>query len=323
MKTQIEKLPKSTIKMTVTIENDKVKEFYEKEVEKAIENTEIQGFRKGTAPKEMVIEKVGNSKLYGDAINNLLQNFYPQALKENKLLPVSNPKVEIKEFDVEKDLEFTAEFAIKPDVKIGDYRKALKNYYKEKDEKLKKEKLEKLKKGELNPEKEEEGHTHIGPNEVIDILLKESEVEISDVLIEEESDRLMTRLMDQLEIIKLPIEKYLKAQEKNADELRSEYNKIAENNIKAEFVLSHLVELEKIEVSNQEIEEMIEAAGDPSVAEQMQDPMQKLYIKTILEKNKLLTKLIEETQGPHTHGDKDHGSKKSEEREETKEETKK
>ena len=125
MKTQIEKLPKSTIKMTVTIENDKVKEFYEKEVEKAIENTEIQGFRKGTAPKEMVIEKVGNSKLYGDAINNLLQNFYPQALKENKLLPVSNPKVEIKEFDVEKDLEFTAEFAIKPDVKIGDYRKAL------------------------------------------------------------------------------------------------------------------------------------------------------------------------------------------------------
>ena len=39
MKTQIEKLPKSTIKMTVTIENDKVKEFYEKEVEKAIENT--------------------------------------------------------------------------------------------------------------------------------------------------------------------------------------------------------------------------------------------------------------------------------------------
>jgi FKBP-type peptidyl-prolyl cis-trans isomerase (trigger factor) len=56
-------------------------------------------------------------------------------------------------------------------------------------------------------------------------------VEISDVLIEEESDRLMTRLMDQLEIIKLPIEKYLKAQEKNADELRSEYNKIAESNI--------------------------------------------------------------------------------------------
>jgi len=319
MKTQIEKLPKSTIKMTVTIENDKVKEFYEKEVEKAIENTEIQGFRKGTAPKEMVIEKVGNSKLYGDAVNNLLQNFYPQALKENKLLPVSNPKVEIKEFDVEKDLEFTAEFAIRPDVKIGDYRKALKNYYEEKDEKLKKEKLEKLKK---NPEKEED-HTHIGPNEVIDILLKESEVEISDILIEEESDRLMTRLMDQLETIKLPIEKYLKAQEKNADELRSEYNKIAENNIKAEFVLSHLVELEKIEVSNQEIEEMIEAAGDPGVAEQMQDPMQKLYIKTILEKNKLLTKLIEETQGPHTHRDKDHGSKKSEEREETKEETKK
>ena len=51
--------------MTVTIENDKVKEFYEKEVEKAIENTEIQGFRKGTAPKEMVIEKVGTPNSTG------------------------------------------------------------------------------------------------------------------------------------------------------------------------------------------------------------------------------------------------------------------
>ena len=90
-----------------------------------------------------------------------------------------------------------------------------------------------------------------------------------------------------------------------------------ENNIKAEFVLSHLVELEKIEVSNQEIEEMIEAAGDPSVAEQMQDPMQKLYIKTILEKNKLLTKLIEDTQGPHAHEENhEKGEPESEKKEE-------
>ena len=317
MKTQIEKLPKSTIKMAVTIENDKVKEFYNNEVKKAVENTEIQGFRKGTAPREIVIEKVGNSKLYGDAINELLQTFYPQALKENKVSPVSNPKVEIKEFDIEKDLEFTAEFAVKPEVKIGDYRKALKNYYKEKTEKLEKEKLEKLKKGELNVEKEEENHAHIGPNEVIDILLKESEVEVSDILIEEETDRLMMRLMDQLETIKLPIEKYLKAQEKTADELRAEYTKIAENNIKAEFVLSYLVGLEKIEVSDREIEEMIEAAGDPSVAEQMRDPMQKLYIRTILEKNKLLTKLIEDTQGPHAHEENhEKGEPESEKKEE-------
>ena len=128
MQTKIEKQPKSTIKMTVVIENSAVKDFYEKEVSHAVEHVEIQGFRKGTAPKEMVIEKVGNSRLYGDTINSLLQHYYPQALKENHLNPISNPKVDIKEFDISKDLKFTAEFAVRPEVKIGDYKKALKDY---------------------------------------------------------------------------------------------------------------------------------------------------------------------------------------------------
>ncbi len=301
MKTQIEKMPKATMKLTVTVENSVIKEFYEKEVKKAVENTELQGFRKGTAPKDMVVEKVGNSKLYGDTINEVLQTYYPQALKEHKVIPVSNPKVDIKEFDIEKDLEFIAEFAVKPEVKMSDYRKALKDYYKEKTEKIKADKLEKLKKGELDVEKEGHDHVHIGANEVIDVILKESQVEIADMLIEEETDRLMTKLLEQLETIKLPIDKYLQAQGKNADELRAEYNKISENNIKAEFVLSHLVETEKIEVGYEEVEEMINASGDPVVMEQMQDPMQRLYIKTILQKNKLLNQLIDETQGPHDH----------------------
>lgn len=304
MKTQVEKLPKSTMKLTVTVENSLVKEFYEKEVTKAVENTELQGFRKGTAPRDMVIEKVGNSRLFGDTINELLQIYYPQALKENKLVPISNPKVEIKEFDIEKDLEFTAEFAVKPEVKVGDYKKALKDYYKKKTEAFEKQKLEKLEKGELKPEESGHDHVHVSANEVIDVILKESQVEIADLLLDEETDRLMSKLLEQLETIKLPLDKYLKAQEKTADDVRNDYKKISENNIKAEFVLSHLVDVEKVDVSDEEIDEMVSASGDPAVAEQMMDPMQRLYIKTILQKNKLLNKLIEETQGPHDHGHK-------------------
>jgi FKBP-type peptidyl-prolyl cis-trans isomerase (trigger factor) len=302
MKTQIEKLPKSAMKLTVTVENSKIKEFYEKEVNKAVENTEIQGFRKGTAPKDMVIEKVGESRLYGDTINEVLQVFYPQALKEHKVVPVSSPKVEIKEFDIDKDLEFTAEFAVRPEIKMGDYRKALKKYYEEKKEKVKKEKLEKLKKGELDVEKEGHEHVHIGPNEVIEVLLEEAKLEVADMLTEEEVERQMGNLTKQLQTIQLPLEKYLQAQNKTEEQLKNDFKESAEKNIKAEFVLSHLIKEENIEVDDSEIDEMINAAGDPAVAEQMQDPMQKLYIKTILQKNKLLTKLIEETQGPHDHG---------------------
>ena len=102
MQTKIEKQPKSTIKMTVVIENNAVKDFM-KEVSHAVEHVEIQGFRK-ECPKRNGNRKVGNSRLYGDTINSLLQHYYPQALKENHLNPISNPKVDIKEFDISKDL---------------------------------------------------------------------------------------------------------------------------------------------------------------------------------------------------------------------------
>lgn len=306
MKTNIEKLPKSTIKLTITIENDKVKEAYEKTLAQAVQNTEIEGFRKGSAPKEMVKDKIGVSSLYGDALNDLLQTYYPQALKENHISPVSNPKVEVKEFNLEKDLEFTATFAVRPDVKIKDYRKALKAYYEEKKEKAEKE-ADKKKGSEKTDEKTKkateektethEKHVHLGANEIIEVLLKESEVEIADILIEEETDRMLARLMDQLKSINLTVEKYLSAQNKTAESLRKEYDLSSEKNIKAEFVLSHLINEEKIEVTDKEIDDMIGAIGDKALGEKMSSPMEKLYIKTVLQKNKLIQKLIEETEG--------------------------
>ena len=106
----------------------------------------------------------------------------------------------------------------------------------------------------------------------------------------------MGRLLDQLRGINLTMEKYLKAQEKTAEGLRKEYDEISGKNIKAEFVMSHLIKEEKIEVTEKEIDEMVNAVGDPKAAEGMQSPMQRLYIKTILQKNKLIGKLIEETE---------------------------
>lgn len=297
MKTNIEKLPKSTLKITVTVESSKVKEAYEIVLDKAVLDTEIEGFRKGSAPKDMVKNKIGVSNLYGEVINDLLQKYYPQALKENLISPVSNPKVEIKEFDLEKDLEFVATVAIRPDIKVGSYKEQLKKRYEERVSQKKKENEEKLKKGEPL----DDSHTHMGSNDIIEILLSVSEVEIADILLEEETERLMSRLVDQTQAIGLSMESYLKSQNKTSEQLKSEYEKVAEQNLKAEFVLGHLVVEEKVEVEDKEIEEMISAVGDEKTKERLQDPMQRLYIKTILQKNKLISKLIEETEGENYH----------------------
>ena len=296
MKTKIEKLPKSTIKLSVTVEKEKVKEAYDSVLQAAVNNTTLQGFRKGNAPKDMVEKHIGVSSLYGEAINEVLKTYYPQALKEHSITPISNPKVEIKEFDMEKDMEFTAEVAIRPEVKLGDYKKDLVKKYKDRQ----KEKAEAEKKATKDKKPEESKPTinKMSPNDAIEVVVTGSKVEISELLIEEETDRLLSRLLQQIQGLGMSLEQYLKAQNKTNEDLRADYKKLAENNIKAEFVLAELVKEEKIEVEEKEIEEMINAVGDKDTQVKMQDdPMQKAYIKMVLQKNKLLAKLIEIAEG--------------------------
>jgi FKBP-type peptidyl-prolyl cis-trans isomerase (trigger factor) len=297
MKVTVENQPKSTVKLTITVPNDKVKEAYEKTLDVAVEQTVIEGFRKGKAPRDMVRDKVGEGKLYGDVINTVLQTFYPQALKENHIFAIANPKVEIKEFDIDKDLEITAYVAIRPEVKVGDYKKVIKESYDKRLADAKKQNEEAIKKGEeINHE-----HIHLGSNEIIEGMLSVAEVEISDLLTDDETERMMARLVDQAQAVGLSMEQYLKAQNKTIEQLRDDYKAIAEKNLKAEFIMGKLIADEKIEVSDAEIEEMIKAAGLTDGEKRMQDPVEKFYVKSILQKNKLLTSLIEEIEGENHH----------------------
>lgn len=301
MKTAVEKKPKSTIELTVTIPKAKVKETYDEIFKEVAKNADIKGFRKGQAPEDVVKQNTDTSAVQSEVINKLLQTSYPQALKENHIQPVSNPKVEIKEFDIEKDLEFTATVAVQPEIKIGDYKAELKKIQEKRSEELKELNAEKLKAGE----KLGMDHAHLTADDVIDAILNVTEVEMSDVLVDEETDRMMARLVNQAQTVGLSLDQYLISQNKSAEELRSEYAVAAERTLKAEFALAELVKLENIEVSDAEVEGMINAAPDPQTKEQLSDPAQKWYIKSIISKNKLISKLIEEVEGPHDH---DHGA---------------
>jgi len=284
MKTKIEKQPKSTVKLNIIIEKEIVQKVYNKILDEAVKTTQVEGFRKGMAPKEMVENKIGKNNLYSDVINEVLKTYYPQALKENKISPVSNPKIEIKEFDLEKDLEFTALVATMPDIELGDYMKALEKYYKDKSASAK-------------AAADKEDRVHLGTNEVVDVLVKEAKIEIADLLIEEETDRLLSKFMDQIQKIGLTLDKYLQSQEKKPEQLRKDYEKIAINNLKAEFVLSELIKKENIEVADKEIDETINAVADPKAKERLNEPMQRLYIKSVLQKNKVLQNIIEKIEG--------------------------
>jgi len=293
MKAEIQKLPKSTIQIDVVVPVEKVKEIYDRVLADITDDTEIKGFRKGKAPKDLVEKSVDQSKLLGEAANKVLEKYYVQALKENKIAPISNPKIDIKGFALDKDFAFTAIVAVKPDIKLGDYKSKLKQVVEDKHKASQKQKEGALKEGKPLSD----AHDHLHSNEIIDVITNSAEIEIAEMLIEEEVDRMMSRLVDQTQSLNMQIDQYLKAQNKTAEQLRTEFSKMAENNIKAEFAMAEAIKQMNITVTDEEVEEMAKASGDPQAVESIKDPVHKWYIKSILEKNKLITALVEEFGG--------------------------
>ncbi|MBI2414509.1 hypothetical protein HYV31_01515 [candidate division WWE3 bacterium] len=281
MQVKLEKQPKSTFKLEVVVPVAKVKEMYAKVLAEMAKNAQLAGFRKGQAPVSLVEEKANKSELYGEVVNKLLEVFYPQAVKENNLAPISNPKVEIKEFEPTKDFEFVATIATNPELKIKEYKKLLKKRFEE------------IK----DAHKEHDHAVHLTPDEVVKILIDLTEIEIADLLIEEEINRMFSRMVQQIQAMGMSVEDFLKSQNKTVEQLSSEYKKNAEESLKAEFIFAHLIKEENLVITDNEIEEMIAAVGDKGMMEKLKSPVQKVYIKSIIAKNRLLTKLIEEAEG--------------------------
>ena len=289
----MQKLPKSAIKLTITVPVDQVKASQEKMLAEIVRDAEVDGFRKGKAPTELVKQKINQQKFDSEVMGDLVKTFYPQAVEEQKLSPIISPKIEIDSYDAEKDFTFTAETAVRPEITVGDYRKAIKESYDKKaeDEKNQKEDL----KGTNQPEQD---HTHMSPTDIVDAILTVTQVEVPDMVLDEEVNRMLSRLVQQLQPLNLGLEAYLKSINKTGDQIRAEYAQVAQKNVASEMALVEIVAREKVEVDDKEVEATADAMGDAKLKERYtKNPLEKAYIKAIIAKNKLIWKLISEVEG--------------------------
>ena len=290
MKTEIKKLPKHQIEIKVTIPAKRVGEEFGKVLDEAAKEIQIEGFRKGQAPKNLVREKIDTSKAYGEVVNRLVSETYSTAIKEHLLKPIVNPQIKLVQFEPEKDKDFifTATTAERPEVELGDYKKELAKLKVQKptEEIVGPDGKPLSQKGKGNTEK-----TTI--EDVLQTVLKTAIVEIPEILTEGEVTRMLSRLVDQTAKLGLTIEQYLQSQGKTAEQLRAEYKTQAEEMLKSELVLDELAKAEKIEVADKEIEEAIKANPDEKARQEFEKQEGKWYIKSILRRNKTIQKLLE------------------------------
>ena len=122
MSVQVEKLEKNMAKLTIEVAPEELEKAIEGAYQKNKGKISVPGFRKGKVPRQMIERMYGKEVFYEDAVNALIPEAYEKAVDECEEEIVSSPKIEVEQVEAGKPFIFTAEVALKPEVKLGKYK---------------------------------------------------------------------------------------------------------------------------------------------------------------------------------------------------------
>lgn len=108
--------------LKITAPAAEVNAGYKKAVQKIADQANISGFRKGKAPRAIIEMHYGKEAVKQEAFEIVANKAYSEALNQEKLIPVSDPKVEESTFEEGKDMELTIKVTLKPEPELGEYK---------------------------------------------------------------------------------------------------------------------------------------------------------------------------------------------------------
>jgi len=243
---KVNELPKATVELEIHIPWVDISDTYKKIFKAVASEFEFKGFRKGIVPEKIVQENIDKSKIYQEVIKEVVPKAYQQAITEHKLTPVIPPKVEVVKAKEHEEWVIKATLALKPKIELKNYK-----------EKIRAFKKSRPKIWTPGQKEEERKDSQPSLDELIKILLEEIQIDLSDLLIEQEANRLLSQLLDQTQKLGLTVEQYLVAKGKTTEQIRAEYAQEAAKNLKLEFALAEIADAENITVTNEDLEKIL------------------------------------------------------------------
>ena len=122
MSLKVENLEHNMAKLTIEVSAEDVEKALQAAYLKERKHINIQGFRKGKVPRQMIEKMYGPAVFYEEAINAMIPVAYEKAYDESGLDIVSQPKIDVVQIEKGKEFIFTAEVAVKPEVTLGEYK---------------------------------------------------------------------------------------------------------------------------------------------------------------------------------------------------------
>lgn len=110
------------IKLEITVEKGQLSKVVDLVATELGKSVKISGFRPGKAPQFMVEKEVGKDRFWAEVIDRLVPEAYYEALTTEKIVTISQPEVQVKEFITGEKLVFEATAAILPEIKDLKYK---------------------------------------------------------------------------------------------------------------------------------------------------------------------------------------------------------
>jgi FKBP-type peptidyl-prolyl cis-trans isomerase (trigger factor) len=308
--------------VTVTIPWKIVEPAYQKNLQKLAQRIKAPGFRVGKVPATMAEKMIDPAKVLDPTIQDILPAAYMAELKKQNKTPITQPEIDPIQMEKGQDWIFTVYFAERPEVKLGEYQKVVKQAIKDADKEiaeLDKKTAEEAKAKEKEAAKDtkddqkkddqkttEEGKTtapkapeakpltdtqkeDMRSRFIFRALIEKIQPKIPELLIRSEVNRDLQNLVNQLKQLNLAVEDYLKSRQMTPDQLRQESAQTALTSLQIEFILAEIARDQKLTVDDKEIDEALDktfGGKDKVTKEQRENPDYRSYVFSSLIKQK-------------------------------------
>ena len=308
---------KSQVVIESTVPVEEFAEYRKKVLEILGKDIQLEGFRKGAAPTELVAQEIGEQKVLLEAANRAVGVGYEQAIKENGLHVIGNPEVQILKLAAGNPLEFRIQVAVLPAIQLPDYKKIAASIARKEvtvEDKEIEQTLEWLRnsrkeKGKEAPEMTDELAASLGEfknvaalkvsikegvlqeknvqetqrlrQEVVEKIAEKTKIEIPEVLLERERIAMLANMKEGVKrTLKLDFPEYLTKIKKTEKEITETIAKDAEKRVKGFLVLREIAQVENIEATPEELEaEVAKAIAQYSTPEKAEKEVDQERLK--------------------------------------------
>ncbi|NOY14943.1 MAG: hypothetical protein GXP43_01885 [bacterium] len=285
---QIKNQQNSEVELDITIPQQLIDQVYQDTLAKLAKQTEIKGFRKGSAPTKLVEEKLGKDFILRKASESILTIAYLQAIQQTKITPITDPKLTKAVTPPQGSWQLTFIIPVLPEIDLPkDYLYQIAKKVKNQTKIITPDDAKKD-----NTKKDPQLEANKKLSDIFSTLLEISKVKISATLIESETNRRMASIFDQLQKMNMTVQDYTKSKGITPEQLRDQISRQITEELSLDFLLAEISKRENITVPDQEVEKILSThAHDKDHPPSQQE---KTYVKSLLQKQKVVTFLLEQ-----------------------------